>query len=120
MAHYYRFEIYIPVSYKVDETIHAVNEFQIMRFIKETCAKYKGMTQANPMAPPLFKGWWKEKQGKPVTIDHLTFLFGLVRVDQGSQAVTFFERWKRRLEGTEHQDVILLMHYPVQTIGDFF
>ncbi len=129
MAHYVRFEIYIPVAYKVKEpdpighklreVTHALDDQLIARFIKNTCDNYEGITQAHPLAPPLYAGWWKKK-GKPLAIDHLTFLFGLVRIDQSLPARKFFETWKQRIEGEEHQDLILLVFYPVQTIGDFF
>ena len=130
MAHYVRFEIYIPVVYTAQERdpttkgpndiVHALDEKLVASFIRDTYTKYHGVTQANPIAPPLYKGWWKAKLGRPVDVDHLTFLFGLVRVDQGAKALEFFQKWKRRIEGVEHQNVILLMYYPVQTVGDFF
>ena len=55
-----------------------------------------------------------------MNVDHLTYFFGLIRIDQTDDATSFFESWqstfKRRLE----QQVILIIYYPVHTIGDFF
>ena len=130
MAHYVRFEIYIPVIYTVEESDpktkehkkvpHAFPSKLVDQFVEETIDKYHGMTQANPVAPPMFKGWWQEEPGKAVEIDRLTFLFGLVRADQETEAVEFFDGWKQRLEQKGRQKKILLVYYGVQTIGDFF
>lgn len=130
MAHYVRFEIYIPVVYtstehdphtgESREVKHSLDEQLVSRFIHEACRKFHGLTQGNPLAPALYKGWWKADRSSPLVVDYLTFAFGLVRLDQGEEAIRFFGDWKRRIEGGHNQDVILLIYYPVQTIGEFF
>jgi len=129
MAHYVRFEIYIPVVYTVEtnpfsspprKTIHAMDELLVSQFIAETCDKYKGVTQSNPISPAPYKGWWREKPGGSVDIDYLVHVFGLVRIDEGDEAVKFFATWKARIEGVENQKYVLVIFYPVQTVGDFF
>jgi hypothetical protein len=102
------------------ERKHALDDRLVSRFIHETCRKFHGVTQGNPLAPTLYRGWWKADRSAPLVVDDLTFAFGLVRVDQADEAIRFFREWKRRMEGVLHQDVILLMHYPVQVVGDFF
>lgn len=130
MAHYVRFEIYIPVVYVTFEVdshttqrqrvTHAIDELLISEFIAETILRFKGVTQSHPTSPTPYKGWWKESESSQPDIDHLTFLFGLVRVDEGDSAQEFFSAWKMRIEGAENQKYVLVIFYPVQTIGEFF
>jgi hypothetical protein len=129
MAHYTRFEIYLPVVYRVNETdshsgkersvVCSLDDALVRRFIDEAKKKYQGITQVNPLAPALYKGWWQPKGKKKFVIDFLTYLFGLVRIDETEEALTFFSKWKSEFETQENQDVILLLYFPVQTIGDF-
>lgn len=122
MASYTRFEIYLPISYKSkkDGERHSLPEDLVIQFINETVGRYKGISRANPVAAAPFKGWWKEKEDTPVDIDYVTQLFGLVRTDQTDDATTFFESWRDTF-GTEiEQKAILIIYYPVHTIGDFF
>src|ERR1700722_2946108 len=119
MAHYVRFEIYIPVVYVTLEVIspasqtrrvrHAMDALLIAQFIAETVAKYKGITQSHPASPTPYKGWWREKVDSPVDIDHLTYLFGLVGVDEDEDAREFFTSWKTRIEGAENQNDVLVI-----------
>src|SRR5213080_5122185 len=128
MAHYVRFEIYIPLTYTVLErdprtkrahrVNHSIDEDLVEDFVKEACGKYRGMTQLNPLSPGL-KGWWKSEPSSAVEVDFLTFLFGLVRIDQFDDATRFFGAWKQRFEQAERQEVVLLIFYSVQTLGDF-
>jgi hypothetical protein len=130
MAQYTRFEIYIPVVYTIMEqdarsgqkqpVVHALDDRLLREFIEEAMSEYSGLTQANPLAPALFKGWWRPGEGRNVSVDYLTYLFGLVRIDKSENAKEFFEEWSRKFAAAEQQDVILLIYYPVQTIGDFF
>lgn len=122
MAHYVRFEIYIPVVFsKVPGgPKYALDELLVSQFIAETIGKYHGVTQSNPTSPTPYKGWWKENRGSPTDIDYLTLLFGLVRVDEGDDAKEHFARWKELIEGAENQKYVLVIFYPVQTIGEFF
>jgi len=63
MAHYVRFEVYIPVVYTNTEydpeteqrhkKTHGLDEDPVADFIREICRKYHGVTQANPIAPAL-------------------------------------------------------------------
>jgi hypothetical protein len=127
MAQYVRFEIYIPVVYTIRKrglnggtpTRHALDDALLREFISAAIDRYHGLTQANPLAPALYKGWWRPKPGASIDIDYLTYLFGLVRIDESDEARTFFAEWKERFEASMEQDVILLIFYPVQTVGDF-
>jgi hypothetical protein len=129
MAQYVRFEIYLPVIYTVrrragngnksSQRRHALDDALLREFIAAVIDKYHGFTQANPLAPALYKGWWRPKPGASIDIDFLTYLFGLVRIDESDEARTFFSQWKDRFEATTEQKVILLIFYSVQTIGDF-
>ena len=139
MAHHTRFEIFIPIAFRktqrdpqtgepllhpvtgdVQKEKKSLDESLLREFINETCAKYEGLTQANPLAPALYKGWWQKDPKEAIEIDYLTFLFGLVRIDQSDEALTFFTTWKRRFEKELEQNVVLVVYFPVQTIGDFF
>ena len=129
MAQYVRFEIYIPVVYTVRSKAgngkfpgqhrHALDDALLRKFINAAINKYHGLTQANPLAPALYKGWWRPKAGASIDIDYLTYLFGLVRINEADEATAFFIEWKERFEKSLEQNIILLIFYPVQTIGDF-
>jgi hypothetical protein len=128
MAHYTRFEIYVPVIYRTKETdpdtgdtcdvTHALPRELLREFIADTQKSYGGITQANPVAPALYKGWWQKKRNTDPIIDYLTLLFGLVRIDLFDEAETFFSSWKQTFESATHQDVVLVIYYSVQTIGE--
>ena len=130
MAPYTRFEIYIPVVYTAKEydqpsgterlVTHSLDSQLIQLFINEVTERFHGVTQANPVAPTPYKGWWQAGPKRQLEVDFLTFLFGLVRIDESEVAQKLFERWKQQFESGLHQDVILVLFYPVQTIGDFF
>jgi hypothetical protein len=119
MAQYVRFEIYIPVIFIVrteggngklpGQRRHALDETLLREFISAAVDKYHGLTQANPLAPALYKGWWRSKPGASVEIDYLTYLFGLVRIDEADEATAFFAEWKERFEKSLEQNVILLI-----------
>lgn len=130
MAQYTRFEIYLPVVYRIYEqvhqsarkrwVVHALRDELLREFIEATKRQYKGVTQANPLAPALFKGWWQSNPKRSVQIDYLTYVFGMVRIDESEEAKSFFTEWKQKFELNTDQELILLVYYPVQTIGDFF
>jgi hypothetical protein len=130
MAHYTRFEIYLPITYAKlqadpdsgEQVLirHSLDETLVGKFIEESVKEYGGMTQGNPVAPPLYKGWWRNNDGKKIEIDFLTYLFGLVRIEESEKAQRFFEKWKKEFEKEENQEIVLVVYYPVQTIGDFF
>jgi hypothetical protein len=83
MAHHTRFEIFLPVAYhktrrdpKTGEPLRdprtgdeqkerkSLDDASLREFVNEACAKYNGITQANPLAPSLFKGWWQGTRKK--------------------------------------------------------
>jgi hypothetical protein len=129
MAQYVRFEIYIPVVYTLQKKIekadelrnirHALDDELLREFISSAIDEYHGLTQANPLAPALYRGWWQAKPGASIAVDYLTYLFGLVRIDEFEEAKTFFAGWKQRFEEATEQITILLIYYSVQTVGDF-
>lgn len=129
MAEYIRFEIYVPTYYttmetdshtgKVSEVTHRVDPITIADFVEATLTEFHGITQANPVAAAPFKGWWQARAGGPVAVDFLTHLFGLVRFSDEARALTHFTSWKAKLEAAAHQEVILVVYYPVHTIGNF-
>jgi hypothetical protein len=129
MAQYTRFEIYVPVVFKMrradpvtgaEVVLHqSVRSDQLARFVSETITRFGGITQANPLAPAPYKGWWKSASD-PIEIDHLTVLYGLVRIYESDQAADYFAHWKAEFERDLHQSITLVIYYPIQTIGDFF
>lgn len=129
MAEYARFEIFLPVTYTTTEVDphtnqtyirkHALSDELVNSFIRSVQRRYHGVTQANPATTAMYRGYWQERVGAPVEVDHLTYLFALVSIDEVRKAIGFFETWKARLEARLHQTVILITYYPVKTIGDF-
>ena len=131
MADYLQFNIYVPRIFKVeklDETgqlgftpHHLPPEF-VDKFVSATTERFGGFTQAHPRSPTLFKGWWKQKteRGHRVLVDHLTYFFGLVRVDEDEDAIEFFRDWQRQITTEFGEDVVLVTYHPVQTLGDYF
>jgi hypothetical protein len=130
MAQYTRFEIYIPVAYttteldpqtgKTRKVVHSLDDELVRGFIEATIKKFDGITQANPLAPAAFKGWWQGKSEGTITVDYLTYLFGLIKVDDSDEARQFFREWQLKFKSATYQLEILLIYYPVQTIVDFF
>jgi hypothetical protein len=47
---------------------------------------FEGITQANPVGPALFKGWWQKKNRKTIVIGHLTYVFGLAKIHESEEA----------------------------------
>jgi hypothetical protein len=117
MANYTRFEIYLPVLFEKHGEVQTLTRKRLLKFISEVAAKYEGVTQAHPTGHPQYKGWWRDDQNRPFVIDHLTYLFLLVRVDYEQQAIAFFEAQQKKLQKSLNQAVILVLHYPVQTLG---
>jgi hypothetical protein len=129
MSHCTRFEVYLPVLYTVEEKnesglpiikTYGLDSKLVARFTGIIRSQYHGVTQAHPESEPALKGWWQQSRGGPIDVDHLTYLHCLVRTDQTDGALTFFNRWKNRLEARLHQKVILVVHYTVQTIGNLW
>jgi len=92
----------------------------VSQFIAETCDK----TGSNAVKSDLPGTNTRDGGGKSLAalsiIDYLVHVFGLVRIDEGDEAVKFFATWKARIEGVENQKYVLVIFYPVQTVGDFF
>ncbi|HEV3311959.1 MAG TPA: hypothetical protein VG815_15725 [Chloroflexota bacterium] len=130
MAEYLRFEFYIPSIFRVDVAnanpprvdVHETDPLVIEEFVRETIARFGGVTQANPAASAPFKGWWQSRRDstRRITVDYLTYVFGLVRIDQQDEALDHFRGWKRKLEERTFQDVILVTYSPIHVLGDFF
>ena len=130
MAYYTRFEFYIPVVYKITDQDPQTNKKRsrvealpgelLRQFVEAATKRFGGITQTDPMGPAPFKGWWQKKNQKTVVIDRLTYLFGLVKIYESEEAREFFSEWKHTLESTLQQQEILVVYFPVQTIGDFF
>lgn len=143
MGAYTRFEVYIPRYFTVEEkdsggvtrqVTYWVDDKQIQPFIDATRQAFEGVTQFNPSEPPPFKGWWEPKRkedtltarlrkvlglGKSdVSIDYLTYVFCLVSRDAHADGIQFYTEWKQRLERQFNQEVILVLHYAVETIGN--
>jgi hypothetical protein len=81
---------------------------------------FEGITQANPVGPALFKGWWQKKNRKTIVIDHLTYVFGLAKIHESEEAKSFFTEWKVKFESSLDQQESLTIYFPVQTIGNSF
>lgn len=67
----------------------------------------------NPAAATPPKGWWRSATGGSLGVDHLTSIFGLVRMLQFDGAMDHFTSWKTGLERGLNQEVILITYYPV-------
>ena len=67
----------MPVVYTVrpdgeSPVRHALDDELLREFINSAIDKYHGLTQANPLAPALYKGWWSSRPGDAVHVDYLT------------------------------------------------
>jgi hypothetical protein len=91
----------------------------VLRLIRACEQRFGGVTRANPEAPHPYKGSWVDSENQRVFTDRLTWLFVLVKINQIDDARRFFLGWKTRLERGMNQQVILIMFYPVHTVGDY-
>ena len=127
MAHYNRFEIYLPIRYRIlrtdsvtgeqSESVRSLNSDQVDRFLREAVVRFGGATRAHPMGHPPYHGMWADNE-QEIVVDDITYLFVLVSADQFQDAITFFDGWRREFATGLNQDVILITHWPVQTIGE--
>jgi hypothetical protein len=127
MAHYNRFEIYLPVRYRILRTdsvtgeqsasVRSLNSDQGDRFLREAVHHFGGATRAHPMGHPPYHGMWTDNE-QEIVVDDITYLFVLVSADQFQDAITFFDGWRREFATGLNQDVVLITHWPVQTIGE--
>lgn len=114
MAHYIRYEVYLPIRYRDSKTgaMKSVEPYEIAHFLETVAEKYGGYTQSNPVAAPPFRGFWKGD------IDELVFAFILVPSSKADTSLADFTRWKSELERKYRQELILIIHFPVQVIGE--
>lgn len=127
MAAYNRFEVYLPVRYRIvttdpatGERAEAVRELdagQVDMFLREAVARFGGATQANPTGHPPYHGMWVDNE-REIVVDDITYLFVLVSAEQFQDALTFFDHWRREFATGLNQDAVLITHWPVQTIGE--
>lgn len=73
-------------------------------FVTDTLAKFRGATQSNPFAPAPYRGLW-QSPSQALSIDFLTYVFGLVRLDQAQEGLDHFTSWKQRLEAGLNQEL---------------
>src|SRR4051812_15754644 len=106
MAEYTRFEIFLPVHYyeevatpsgKTQRRERALDPRIVARFIRSASRKYGGITRSNELAPAPYQGWWKSDTGSEIYVDHLIYLFILVRISQSGEAYRYFAGWRTRL-----------------------
>ena len=127
MAHYNRFEIYLPVRYRIvttdpatgkhSETARSLDPDQVDRFLREAVVRFGGATRAHPMGHPPYHGLWADDE-QEIVVDDITYLFVLVSADRFQEAIAFFDNWRREFATGLNQDVVLITHWPVQTIGE--
>jgi hypothetical protein len=117
VAHYIKFEIYLPTKFK-DSTGSEKNisEYEIEDFCEKIRNEFNGYTESNPVTTPPFKGWWVSKA--VVHIDYLNSIFTLIKLEDESKAKKFFEDWKYMLEQRFNQEFILISFYPIQVLGE--
>ena len=127
LAHYNRFEVYLPVRYRVveqdpstgkqSERAVETNPATVARFQREAVALFGGATHAHPMGHPPFLGMWSDATSQ-IIVDDVTFLFVLVPAERFQEALSFFEGWRQTFIKELNQDAILITHWPVQTLGE--
>lgn len=117
MAHYVRFDIYLPTRFKDSTgTEKTISDQEIEDFCENIRNRFGGYTESNPVATPPFRGWWISKD--IVYIDYLISIFTLVKLEDQDKAKGFFEDWKQTLEGRLNQEFILISYYPLQILGE--
>ena len=127
MAYYNRFEIYLPVHYRIvttdpasgarTEIASGLDPTQVDRFLHEAVARFGGATRAHPMGHPPYHGMWADRD-REIAVDDITYLFVLVSAEQFQDALAFFDHWRREFVTGLNQDAVLVTHWPVQTIGE--
>ena len=117
MAHYVKFEIYLPTKFKDSSgSEKSVSDQEIEDFCEKIRNDFGGYTESNPVSTPPYKGWWVSKD--VIYIDYLISIFTLVELEDESNAKKFFEDWKRMLEKRLNQEFILISFYPIQILGE--
>ncbi|MBI1745686.1 MAG: hypothetical protein HYR55_03760 [Acidobacteria bacterium] len=115
-THYIKYEIFIPTEY-IDKRNkkQSINHRELKNFFTRIRKKYKGYTEANPVAPPLYKGFYEE--AKEIYIDHLTVFIVLVEQSKQDKALQDFKNLKKKLERKYNQQFVLILYQPIQVIG---
>lgn len=127
MAECVRFEFYIPTVYRIspregerpENGSRELDPNLLDEFINGTIDRFGGVTQSSSIGPSPFKGHWRAHESASTSVDYLTFVFGLVRVDRQDEAVRYFGEWKERLERSTFQEAILVVYHSVHVLGNF-
>ena len=123
-----RFEVYVPTCYSEPTDDDAAGAATVVRhldpalieqFSAETLARYQGVTQSNPASVSPFRGVWQPTPAGPAHVDHLITLICNVKQHDFDDALAYFQRWKTRLERELRQEVVLVVFYGVQLLGEF-
>jgi hypothetical protein len=117
MAHYIKYEIFLPVDYTDRATgeRRALNRSSLLRFLFHTVRRYSGLTETNPVTAPPFKGYYLNR-GR-IEADRLITFMVLVPAEREEESLIYFTRWTARLEQKYNQEVILITYHPIQVIG---
>ena len=79
MAHYVKFEVYLPTKFK-DSTGSEknVSDQEIEDFCEKIRNEFGGYTESNPVSTPPYKGWWVSKD--VIYIDYLLISFYPIQI----------------------------------------
>lgn len=113
MAHYIRYEMYVPTRYRdASGRVVSVETKDITNLLESIAQKYGGFTQSNPVSAPPLRGYW---QGET---DEMNFIVVLVPSSLFENSLAEFTIWKEDLEKKYNQEFVLVMYNPVQIIGE--
>jgi hypothetical protein len=114
MAHYIRYEIYLPTRYRdASGNLVSVEMSGVKDLLDSIAQKYGGFTQSNPISAPPFRGFWEGET------DEINLIMVLVPSSELDTSLAEFTSWKEELESKYNQQFILVMYSPIQTIGEF-
>jgi hypothetical protein len=118
VAHYIRYEIFLPVEYTDRQTNErrSVDRSTLRAFTAEVVQKYGGYTEANPTAAPPYRGYYLSQEN--IAVDLLITLVVLVPASQDEESLDYFTQWKQRFESEYNHEVVLITYYPIQIIGE--
>lgn len=113
MAHYIRYEIYIPTRYQDSKgKLISIETKDITGLLKAIAQKYSGFTQSNPVSAPPLRGFWEGET------EEMNFVMVLVPSSSFDTSLAEFTGWKEELEGRYNQKFILVMYNPIQIVGE--
>lgn len=113
MAHYIRYEIYIPTRYRdANGNLISIETEDTTDFLESIAQKYGGFTQSNPVSAPPLRGFWEGET------EEMNFVMVLVPSSLFDTSLAEFTSWKEELEDRYNQKFILVMYNPVQIIGE--